>query len=125
VISSNVNSWQFSITLGSNPTTTSNIYERVIGFEASIPGQRKKTLSDRYLLFEQDTITGYQNAYGPDLIFHTSLTLGLKSFTNVYEINLIRGDLNADYWVNKIYYTINLGIVGFSTAQNELWYLGE
>ena len=113
VISSNVNSWQFSITLGSNPTTTSNIYERVIGFEASIPAQRKKTLSDRYLLFEQDTITGPQNAYGTDLIFHPIITLGLKNFTNVYEIILIRVYYNSDDWVNKIYYTIKQGIVGF------------
>ena len=124
VISSNSNSWQFSITLTSTPTATSNIYDKVIAFEASIPAQRKKTLSDANLLFERDTITGYMYNY-TDLFFHTSLTLGLKSFTDVYEIKLFRSDGNVEYWVNKIYYTIKLGIVGFSTQQNDLWYLDK
>jgi hypothetical protein len=123
VISSNSNSWQFSIILHSYPTGTSNIYDKVIEFQAFIPEQSKNSFSQRYLLFEQDTITGNQYSVGPDLIYHTSLTLGLKSFTNVYEITLGPSDVKVDYWVNKIYFTIKQGIVGFSTNQNELWYL--
>ena len=124
VVSSISNSWQFSITLHSYPTATSNIYDKVIEFEASIPGQSKKTISNANLLYEPDTITGYQWNYS-DLFFHNSLTVGSKSFTDVYEIELFLQEATLDKWVNKIYYNIKLGIVGFSTNQDELWYLSK
>jgi len=124
VISSNSNSWQFSITLHSYPSATSNIYDKVIEFESSIPGQSKKTISNANLLYEPDTITGYQWNYS-DLFFHNSLTLGSKSFNDVYEIELFLQEATIDKWVNKIYYNIKQGIVGFSTNQDELWYLSK
>ena len=124
VLSSNGNSWQFSITLAPIPTTTINGYNKSIGFSVSIPGQSKKTQSSASLMFEYDTITGYEYNYS-ELFFHPSLTLGSKSFTDVYEIKLFRSDMTVEKWVDKIYYTIKLGIIGFSTNQNELWYLSN
>jgi hypothetical protein len=124
-ISSGNNSWLFSLTLYVTPTPTSDVYSKIIEFEASVPAQRKTTLSDAFLLFEQDSIMRYQSASGPELIFHDSLTIGSKIFTNVYEINLIREYNNSTDWVDKIYYTISQGIVGFSTHRSELWYFKE
>jgi hypothetical protein len=124
VLSSNSNSWQFSISLAPIPTMTINLYDKSIGFDVSIPGQSKKTQSSAALMFEHDTITGYYENYS-NLGFHPSLTLGSKSFIDVYEIELFRSDMTVEKWVNKIYYTIKQGIVGFSTDQNELWYLNN
>ncbi len=124
VITSNSNSWQFSIFLRFFPNPSMPGYYKSIKFGAVIPGQNTKTNSDATVIFERDTITGYNYSwpYG-DLIYHKSLTLGSKSFTDVYEIELIRNNVTIDNWVNKIYYTIRQGIVGFSNNQNELWFL--
>jgi len=125
-ISSNSNSWQFSIFLRFFPNPSMHGYYKSIKFGAVIPGQNTKTNSAATVIFERDTITGY-NYYWPygDLIFHKSLMLGTMSFTDVYEIELIRDNVTIDKWVNKLYYNIDQGMVGFSTNQNDLWYLGK
>jgi hypothetical protein len=125
VISSNSNFWQFSLTLQPSPTQTSNNYTKKIGFEALIPNQSQYTFSYSAFLFDQDTITINPHASTSELIFHYTLVLGLNSFKDIYEMGLQRSNGGIEYWVNKIYYSIDLGIVGFSTNQNEIWYLVE
>ena len=126
VITSDSNSFQFSILLSTFPSPYISGCYKAITFGSMIHGPSNETSSQSTVIFEPDTIISY-DYYWPygDLIFHKSLTLGTKSFTDVYEIELILQAATINKWVNKLYYNIDQGIVGFYTNQNELWYLGK
>jgi len=126
LICSNPNTWQFSIFLRFFPNPTISGFYKSITLAAVIREQNKNSNSQTSVIFEKDSITGY-DYYWPygDLIFHKSLTLGSKSFTDVYEIELKLQDATINKWVNKIYYNIKKGIVGFSTNLNVIWYVEE
>jgi len=126
LITSNNNSWKFSILLSTCPSPSTSGFYKTITFGSVLKEQTIETNSQSTVIFERDTITSY-NYYWPydDLIFHKTLTLGPNSYTDVYEVDLIREDVNFDNWVDKIYYNIKKGIVGFSTHANELWYFDK
>lgn len=125
VISSNDDSLQFTIFLRFFPEPSVPGFYKSMRVEAKIQDLNKKTISSVSVTFEQDKITGYDSGSGSneDLLFHKSLTLGAKHFSDVYEFEVHLWSQTGNNWVSKMYYSIQQGIVGFSTHQNELWYL--
>lgn len=115
--------WRFSIMLSFEYHFSDNSSSRFISFRmSSDQTQNYHGYSDRDLKYDVDTL--YNRIYLTDTAyqFHRTLTLGQKSFNNVYEIKLI-GSPVSDELATCLYYSITEGIVGFITNRDENWYL--
>ena len=63
-----------------------------------------------------DTMDFYYNLEGEAIPFYSSITLLNNTYSSIYEL----ADNSA---AEKVFYSTSLGIVGFRTKDNELWYL--
>ncbi|MEQ8623835.1 MAG: hypothetical protein RJQ00_08495 [Vicingaceae bacterium] len=63
-----------------------------------------------------DTMDFYYNLEGEAIPFYSDLTLINNTYSSIYELT----DNSAD---EKVFYSTSLGIVGFRTKDNILWYL--
>ena len=120
---SNVGSWLFSIILSFDYTLNNQVYDKSIEFMVDLKNGAPASYSEAH--FNSDTIYDKYPSRDSVYIFHKSITLGPKSFENVYELFLYRS-LNLDgEWATTLYYTIKEGIVGFNTDLGNKWYLAQ
>lgn len=69
-----------------------------------------------------DTTDFYYTLYGVSIPYHSSMTIINKTFSSVYE--LISYDANGlDDYIQKIYYKVSKGIVGYQMKSGVKWYL--
>ena len=117
------NLWKFSIVLNSYPELHDGTYYKEIGFnEYTYLNQSNKLMASLGLLFYNDSIYD-KYYYGAKLVFHKLFSLGPKQFNDIYETTLFQENSGTGLYATKIFYSIKLGIVGFTTNQNETWYL--
>jgi hypothetical protein len=70
--------------------------------------------------FESDSL---QNGINNIISYHNSITLGPKTFTNVYELQGDTIGYQNDEYLRIGYYSFQLGFVGFKTDKGAIWYL--
>ena len=123
-IDSKDNQWEFLITLSSYPIFQNDIYYNGIGFaESTNPNQSNLKVASRGLLYKNDSIYDYHSSSSAPILFHKAISIGPNSFNDIYEITLNLQEYETDLWVAKVFYSIKIGIVGYTTNKNETWYL--
>ena len=119
------NLWQFVIILSYDFSFTDLKSDNTLLFdEYTLPLEKNPSISGAQINFETDTIfDNYYNHRDTLLQFHKSISLGLKTFNDIYEILLVEQIYGNGVWATTLYYSIKQGIVGFRTTEDELWYL--
>ena len=124
-IDSKDNLWKFTITLSSHPVLYDTIYYKGIGFsQYTYSNQSNKSMASIGLTYNNNSLYD-KYYYGTKLLFHKNISLGPKSFIDIYEIILFQANYGTNLYAKKIFYSIKLGIVGFTTNENETWYLNK
>lgn len=75
--------------------------------------------------FSNDTLFPYPNNHDSIVNFHNQITLGPKTFSNVYELYAIHIPTNVPEWYNRAYYSTLDGLVGLRTNNGRLLYLAS
>jgi hypothetical protein len=78
-----------------------------------------------YYRFKFDTL--YNEPYKGDSIvsYKPLITIGPKTFNNVYELFCVNPDDRQQEWISIAYYSINQGLVGFKSHFGKTWYLDK
>ncbi len=115
--------WEFLITLSSYQIFQNGTYYKGIGFAVSInPNQSNLKVASIGLVYRNDSIYDSHGSSCPPIVFHKFFSLGTNSFSDIYEIALCSDYNGTNLWATKIFYSIKVGIVGFTTNKNETWY---
>jgi hypothetical protein len=95
----------------------------ILGLNLKIDSIRN--FSGQYVFASDTLYNGLHNAVYGTMIkgFHSSLQLGQKSYSNVYELDGDYGSPNITEWISSVYYCFSNGLVGFRTNKGKLWYL--
>ena len=117
--------WYFTLTLSFDYSFNNPVYDKSITIAVNHPAAYNVTsISYSLAHFNGDTIYGNYPSIDTVFIYHNSITLGPKSYYNVYEFISHYSNHN-DEWATNLYYTIKEGIVGFNTNLGKKWYLAE
>jgi len=123
-ITSSNNSWSFLVRLFMEYSFSNNTALKLISTEVTyLPGQQNYSISTGTSRFETDTLFCYETSGSP--VFHNTLTLGPKTFQNVYEVALVTQVIKNERYATYLYYSVAEGIVGFATYPSEIWYLDK
>jgi len=73
--------------------------------------------------FEKDSIFNLPPKYDTIVKKHNQITIGRRSFTNVYELYALNREKINNEWFSNAYYSIDEGFCGFKTNSGIIWYL--
>lgn len=75
--------------------------------------------------FSNDSIFDFPDKTDSIVNYYTSINIGPKSFSNVYELYCPNGDTRNDEWFSTAYYSVTEGFCGVKSNFGELWYLDK
>lgn len=97
-------------------------YEKTIFLEFFSPST---DISGFYglFLFNNDSIFNYPKKYDTIVQKHSQLTIGPRTFANVYELYAMNREKIHPEWFSIAYYSTKEGFCGFKSTNGILWYL--
>jgi hypothetical protein len=80
---------------------------------------------DAIFQFSNDTLFDYPNKNDSIVAYHYQITIGPKTYSDVYE--LYQNNINPEYndWYKTAFYSTIDGLVGLRTNYGKLWYLAQ
>jgi hypothetical protein len=73
--------------------------------------------------FSNDTLFNYPNSKDSIIAYHNQITIGLKTFSDVYELYTSYIPLESPEWYKTAFYSTKDGLIGLRTNYGRLLYL--